>query len=248
MNNGLIRGTGWLSRAVARCFGNSGLLSGQATDLMRPVNPNETASGLSDSSSLPHDTVCVQDISGSMKCTDCKPSRLEASKKAAKVFICHRATRSPGDRVGIVTFNNHGRVVLPLTEIGQMDTILSYLSGLRVGGGTNIAEGLKAANGVFAHDMDRHPTPARNKRILLLTDGHGGQPLSWAAHLKGAGVLLEVIGVGGDTLQVNESLLRQVATTDADGFVHYWFFRDTDGLVAHYESLASGLIYRGPTR
>jgi hypothetical protein len=56
---------------------------------------------------------------------------------------------------------------------------------------------------------------------------------------------MEIIGIGGDTSQVQEQLLRQVATTDANGFVHYWFFRDTDGLVAHYENLASGLVYRG---
>jgi hypothetical protein len=53
------------------------------------------------------------------------------------------------------------------------------------------------------------------------------------------------MGFGGDPAAVDEGLLRKVATTDASGFAHYWFFRDTDGLVAHYEDLATGIVFRG---
>jgi len=200
--------------------------------------------GLCDWAAGPQDTVCVLDISGSMRGTDVAPSRLEASKKAAEAFCRRRAGLSPGDRIGIVTFNNYGRVVLPLTEITRLDVILTCLASLRAAGGTDLAEGLKAANSLFAQDAALHPMLSRRRRILLLTDGHGGNPVSWAAHLKGAGVLIQVIGIGGDPSAVDEKLLRKVATTDGQGFLHYWFFRDTDSLVAHYEDLASGLIYR----
>lgn len=220
----------------------------QAAGLMHGAEPQDYPPGLCDEASLPHDTILVQDVSGSMTWSDCVPSRLEASKQAAEGFARKRAALSPGDRIAMVTFNIHGRVVLPLTEIVQLDRILMSLSVLRGAGGTDIAEGLKAANAVFGEDIARNPALARHRRILLLTDGHGGRPLRWATHLKGAGVLLEVIGIGGDTSAVDERLLRQVATTDVNGLVHYWFFRHTEGLVAHYENLASGLVYRGQGR
>jgi uncharacterized protein YegL len=248
MNHGPGKPTGWLSRWVGRCFSVGPPSGGPATERMGQTDPGSTPLGLGDGASLPHDTVCIQDVSGSMAWKDCVPSRLDASTKAAEAYIRRRAALSPADRIAIVTFNNYGRVVLPLTEILRLDKIMIHLSSLRAAGGTNIAEGLKAAYGLLAQDAALYPTLARYRRILLLTDGHGGNPLPWATHLKNAGVLLEVIGVGGNTSEVDAPLLRQVATTDAHGFVHYWFFRETEGLVAHYENLASGLVFRGHNR
>jgi len=244
MNNGLRRLTGPLGRTLNWCLGVApkGPPRLPAANEAGPLiaSPDECDGRL-----LPHDTLCVQDVSGSMSWTDCVPSRLEASRKAAEAYIRRRAALSPGDRVGVVTFNNYGRVVLPLTEVTRMDAILLCLSSLRAAGGTDIAAGLKAANSLFAQDVALYPTLARYRRILLLTDGHGGDPLPWATHLKNACVLLDVVGVAQKNEDVDEKLLRRVATTDANGFVHYRFFRDTDSLVAHYENLASGLIYRG---
>ena len=202
MSNGLRKFADGLGRALNRCLGVA-TPGQQQKDLLQQTGPDSGLLGLSDWSHLPHDSICVQDSSGSMTWRDCDPCRLEVGKRAAEACIRRRAAISPTDRIGIVTFNNHGRVVLPLTEVLQMD------------------------------------------QILLLTDGQGGQPLGWATHLKNAGVLLEVIGLGGDTSAVDQKLCRQVATTDANGFTHYWFFRDADGLIAHYENLASGLVYGG---
>jgi Mg-chelatase subunit ChlD len=91
---------------------------------------------------------------------DVLPSRLDASRKAAEAFIRRRAVLSPRDRIGIVTFNKYGHVVLPLTEITRLDAILLCLSSLRAAGGTDLAEGLKAANSLFAQDVALHPTLA----------------------------------------------------------------------------------------
>ena len=231
MTDGLYKRTGWLRRLAERCFGIGLPNEGQGTELVRQADPGSVPLGLCDWESLPHDTVCVVDVSGSMGGTDCAPSRLEASKRATEAFCRRRAALSPGDRIAIVTFNNYGRVVLPLTEITRLDVILACLASLRVAGGTDLAEGLKAANSLFAQDVALNPALARYRRILMLTDGHGGNPLRWAAHLKNANVLIEIIGVGGDpSSAVDAKLLRKVATIDVDGFVHYWFFRDTDGL------------------
>jgi Mg-chelatase subunit ChlD len=176
---------------------------------------------------------------------DCKPSRLAASTKAAEAYARRRAALSSGDRLAVVAFNTHAHVALPLTGIGHLDRIVKHLSALKAGGGTDIAQGLRVAHDLLARDAHERALLPRYQRLLLLTDGHGGRPLTWANRLKGAGVLIEVMGFGGDPAAVDEGLLRKVATTDASGFAHYWFFRDTDGLVAHYEDLATGIVFRG---
>lgn len=240
--------TGWLLQGVHRRHRVCPIDERQGAALRQQAGPHSDVLGPCDGALVPHDTVLLLDSSGSMTWKDCVPSRLEASVKAAEVFIRRRAALSPGDRIAIVTFNNRGRVVLPLTEVVHLDKIMMSLSILRGTGGTDMAEGLKAANALFANDVAQNPTLTRYRRILLLTDGQGGRPLPWATHLKNAGVLLEVMGVGGDASAVDERLLRQVATTDVNGVVHYRFFRDTEHLVAHYESLASGLVYGGQSQ
>ncbi len=246
MTDELYKRTGWLRRLAGRCLG-VGPRNGEGTTLMRRADPDSVPLGPCEEGSLPHDSVCVFDVSGSMAWKDVVPCRLDAGKKAAEVYIRRRAALSPGDRIGIVTFNRHGRIVLPLTEITRLDVILMCLASIRATGGTDIGEGLKAANSLFAQDVALNCTLGRYRRILVLTDGRGGDPLPWATHLKSANVLIEVIGIGGDTSQVDEATCRRIATTDSNG-VHYWFFRDTDGLVAHYENLADGLVFRGHDR
>lgn len=195
----------------------------------------------------PWDTVCVNDKSGSMSERDCRPSRLEASKRAAQQYIMRRAEASPRDRVALVSFTEYAEVVLPLTNICEAATITKALQGLHAGGSTDINKGLEAAERILFEDRPCDVQDDRLRRILLLTDGHGGHPIRTARRLKSYGVLIEVIGVGGDPSAVNEKLLRKVATTDSQA-THYWFFRDTDSLVAHYDHLASGIVFRGHDR
>jgi hypothetical protein len=197
----------------------------------------------SDLSNLVYDTVCINDVSGSMGEKDCLPSRLAASKKAVEAFMDKRLSCSPNDRFGLIKFNNDAEIVLGLTAIINIELIKRHLDALNVGGGTDIAEGLKAAERVFAEDNLN--TNQRLKHILLLTDGCGGNPIKIAEKLKEHNILIEVIGIGGYPLAVNEELLKKVATTDSNGFTHYWFFRDTQSLISHYESLATGIVFRG---
>ena len=197
----------------------------------------------SDLSNAVCDTLGIHDVSGSMGEKDCLPCRLDASKKAAEVYIEKRLLCSPNDRFGLIKFNHHAEIVLELTAIINIDLIKRCLNALKVGGGTDIAEGLKAAEIVFAGD--NLYANQRLKRILLLTDGRGGNPIRIAQKLKEHNVLIEVIGIGGEPSAVNEELLKKVATTDSNGFTHYWFFKDTQALVSHYEKLATGIVFRG---
>lgn len=194
----------------------------------------------------PYDTVLVNDKSASMGTKDYRPSRLEGSKKAAEQFIRLRAKSSPDDRVAIVAFTESAETIVPLASISETATIISKLKTLKATDGTDIAAGLRAAKHIFLDSASLDNPKGRFYRTLLLTDDHGGKPLKIANELKHRlNVLVEVIGIGGKPSAVNEKLLRKVATTDPDGFTHYWFIRDSDSLITHYSELATGLAWKG---
>ena len=209
------------------------------------ANNRPAISALLSDVTVPHDTVCVNDTSTSMSWKDCKPSRLEAGKVAVKKFISKRTSISMTDRIAMVSFDSEARIVLPFTDINNLASIDSAVTGLETRGGTDIAKGLKVAAEIFADDQIANFAGRRLKRILLLTDGCGGSPITISRALKDADVLIEVIGIGGDRSEVNEELLQKVATTDINGFRHYWFVTDTDNLVKHYEKMATGIIWKG---
>ena len=212
------------------------------------ANDKIAESALLSDGTVPHDTVCVNDTSGSMAWKDCKPSRLEAGKMAVGKFIARRASLSSTDRIALVSFDSEARVVLPFTAISNRTLIHSAVTGLNAKGGTDIANGLRAAAGIFAVEPMAYFAAHRLKRVLLLTDGCGGNPLKASMALKDAGVLIEVIGIGGDRTAVNENLLRRVATTDANGFTHYWFVSDTGDLIKQYENMAAGIVWKGRSK
>ncbi len=71
----------------------------------------------------------------------------------------------------------------------------------------------------------------------MLTDGQGGEPLATAERLKSRGVVIDVIGVGKTPSDVNEPLLKKVAS-NIQGELHYRFIKDHQSLIAHYTQLA----------
>jgi len=207
------------------------------------ANNRLAMSALLSDATVPNDTICVNDTSWSMSWKDCKPSRLEASKMAVKKFISKRASLSATDRVAVVSFDSEAHIVLPFTDISNLASIRSAITNLETEGGTNIAKGLKAAARLFANDEMENFAARRLKRILLLTDGCGGNPIRISRALKDADILLQVIGCGSRS-SVNEELLRRVATTDTKGFTHYWFVNNTKDLIEHYENMATGIVWK----
>ena len=199
------------------------------------------------SQNMPCDTICVIDTSGSMGWTDFKPSRLAAAIMAVLSYLTSRLSISIADRIGLVSFDTRGLIVLPLTNITDTQLIKSSVNRLKAGGGTDIAEGLKTAELIFSNNIISTYRVERPKKLLLLTDGRGGHPLTVATALKQQTVHIEVIGIAGDRSEVDETKLRKVATTDLDGFTHYRFIRDTASLIAHYEQLATGIVWKGPS-
>ena len=179
-------------------------------------------------------TVFVIDKSGSMyNMYDGRLTKLEAAIKANITMVMNKAQIDPYDEIGIVNFESYATVLLNLCPIySQKQRIIGTLQAIRIGGGTDINEGLKVARDVF--DWRRNGVV---RRIVLLTDGHGGHPLQTAEDLKSRGVVIDVIGIGSSPSMVDEKLLRKVASV-IEGEIRYRFIKDQQTLVSHYTQLA----------
>jgi hypothetical protein len=80
------------------------------------------------------------------------------------------------------------------------------------------------------------------RRIIMLSDGEhncGGSPKSVASRLKNAGVIIDCIGIGGSPEDVDEELLKEIASNNPDGSVRYCFIGDQTQLLRKYKTLAS---------
>ena len=79
------------------------------------------------------------------------------------------------------------------------------------------------------------------RRIIMLSDGGhncGGSPGAVASHLKSSGVIIDCIGIGGSPKDVDEELLKEIASCNPDGSVRYCFIGDQAQLLRKYENLA----------
>lgn len=197
-------------------------------------------------------TVLVIDASSSMESDDYPPSRLEAAKRGASAYLAHRVALSAHDRIAVVSFRGDARVDGPLEEIkGSARRIQNAIDSIAAGGNTSIGAGLRAAEGLLLGapsgwmtrllgDPVRVALPSGHvKRLILLSDGGqnaGCKPWPVAERLKGAGVLIDCVGIGAKD-EVDENLLRRLATSPD----RYQFIADARELFEHYRTLAKSL-------
>ena len=180
-------------------------------------------------------TQLIFDISGSMGgIYDGRLKKVEAAGRAGITITLEKAQIDPNDEIGVISFNLSANCILGLSPIHTHKAqILNALQSMRADGGTDINEGLKAAGESFAWHRNKV-----TRRIILLTDGHGGRPLKTAQELKSRGVIIDVIGIGADPSGVDEKLLRKVASV-IEGEVRYRFIQDSLTLTRTYTQLAA---------
>jgi VWFA-related protein len=110
----------------------------------------------------PLDLILLFDISGSMR-----PNlqKVAASSRAALTEL------RPGDRIAVMTFNRHSRIVAPFTDNpgAVVRTINEDVLGGRFGGGTSLLAGVDDAAQYFL----REPRTERRRAVLILTDNYG---------------------------------------------------------------------------
>jgi Ca-activated chloride channel family protein len=155
-----------------------------------------------------HSTVIlVVDVSGSMRATDVKPTRLGAAQAAARAFL-DKVPRSV--RVGLIAFAGEPQVAAPpTTDRSLVRTSLDSLEFFGGFGGTAIGDALAAAvelagptNRGGAQTIAYH-TAAPSKSpvsILFLSDGHQTrgllQPLEGAQRARAAGIPVYTVALG----------------------------------------------------
>lgn len=223
-----------LTQQVYRTRLDAGGTAARHTSAMVLVNPHGDDQRTLVSAPKAEATVIAIDVSGSMdEAYTGATNKLAAAKAAAVTFVVTKASMSPGDHIGLVSFDDQARVVLPCKPLREhRKDLIRAVQGLQIGGGTDIAAPLIKARAMLA-------TMSLNlqRRVVAVTDGHGGQPLDIAREMQNEGIVIDVIGIGDTPDRVNESLLRRVASV-VDGQSRYVFIRDLRALVQHTSSIS----------
>jgi Ca-activated chloride channel family protein len=196
--------------------------------------------------------ILAMDVSRSMKADDIEPTRLDAARVAAKVFLEEVPEKF---RVGVVSFATRAVVGVAPTE--DRDLVQTALDTLAPGEGTAIGDAVALSLELGQEEQtDDGETPPRT--ILLLSDGlrDGGrvEPAEAAAAAKKLGVPVHTVLVGtadgvvreqlpgGFERQIRvppspETLEELAAATDGEFFTAL----DDERLTSVYEELGSRL-------
>ena len=187
-------------------------------------------------------TIILIDCSYSMNDTDYRPTRLDAAKNAAVEYVQTLRNQRTEAVVAVISFSDYAKVVVPQTAISHVSLLTNGIRSIKIDAGTNIGNGFKKAVGVLS-GVSRQ---SDQSQIILLTDGFGDCPLSIPEEIKdNYGTVIDIVGIGGSPDDVNEELLRKIATTDPNGICHYRFITDVRTLNQHYRQLAKGLVWKG---
>jgi len=207
------------------------------------------------------------DLSPSMEDDDWKPSRKAGAIRANIELIKLKAQHHPRDVAGVIGFGSYAELLHdPVKLANGARSICDSLKHIPEPNGTNFTAALKMAEDCFrsAHssrknssvnkgllrtltdlfyepDIHHNVSNGMTKRIILLTDGEhntGGCPLEVADRLKNAGVIIDCIGIGGTPADVDEILLKKIASRNPDGTIRYCFIGNRQSLLRKYETLA----------
>ena len=191
--------------------------------------------------------VGVGDISGSMSSEAFVPgeSKRQTMEKAITSFLDEKVKMRPEDYFALIAYHHAATVCCPFLNVRRghrnLHHALKKMTSLPAGG-TTLASGLTEADMLIA----RIPRAQQIlPRVLAYSDGYDDSPhqaLKTAEKLKNAGVIIETFGVEISPEKVDEPFLKEVATTDGNGFVHYRFLRDAQSIQETFNELALGTL------
>ncbi|MDF1515141.1 MAG: von Willebrand factor type A domain-containing protein, partial [Anaerolineae bacterium] len=156
----------------------------------------------------------VIDVSGSMD----RENRLELVKDSLHLLVDELR---PTDRIGIVVYGSHARVILEPTAVQDRRTILRAIQRLKPEGATNAEQGLVTAYQMASTAFD----PLATNRVILCSDGVANVgntgPDSILQRIEAHaddGIYLTTVGFGMGNY--NDVLMEQLADK-GDGFYAY---------------------------
>lgn len=218
------------------------------------------------SNEKPEILLTLIDSSGSMEYGDIKPTRRAAAIKANQEIINVKKRQHPNDKIGVIGFQATAKLVIAPRHPSDIFALQKAVDSANLSGGTDFVAPLKLAyncffnraatvmNNSFSKMLSNiffEPAAAVVaqrvddckviKRIIMLTDGEhfgDGNPIVIANKLKQRGVVIDCIGIGGTPKDVDEKLLKQIASQNPDGSIRYCFIGDQETLIRKYNSLA----------
>ena len=154
----------------------------------------------------PHaNLVFLIDTSGSMN----EPNKLPLLQNSMKLLL---ETLSPDDSISIVTYAGNAGVALSPTRVKDKAQIFGVIDGLRSGGGTAGAEGIRTAYQLARQNFDKEGV----NRVILGTDGDFNIGVTNPDELKSmiererdSGIFLSVLGFG--TGNYNDAMMQTLA-------------------------------------
>lgn len=178
---------------------------------------------------LPLNLGIVLDRSGSMY----DERRLEFVVEAVK-FLAENV--APEDRVAVVVFADKAQVVVGPDQIhdkGAVRRALDDIDLLEIGGGTQMALGMRAA----IEEVKKNLSPNRLNRVLVLTDGQTYEETACIdlANQNRDQMSFSAMGVG---VEFNEKLLMRIAQ---DSHGKYHFIGNAEEIPAIFEDELAGL-------
>lgn len=166
-------------------------------------------------------TWILLDISYSMgEAYEGAANKMDGAKRAATTFIVESSSRR-GDAVGIIAFNADAFVHVPMSVLPDgRPILLRSLRTLRPDGSTSLCRAIERAEREL-----RGIAAGAQGQVIFITDGRGGDPSACADKMKATGVKIHCIGIGERPSDVDEAVLRRVASV-IDGVAQYTFAKD----------------------
>lgn len=168
---------------------------------------------------------------------DSERTKLGAIKQGFYRFARARAHTEPQCQIALISFSSDASLDVPMVPVS------SGLSRLEAAIGTWTPSGMTKSKKAFELAENTFDWNAEKCKyeLLFLTDGedNGDDPMPVVSRLKKSrGVTIDTIGFAATRNEVNEDLLRRIASVDETG-VRYRFIADRQTLLAHYTSLGT---------
>ena len=164
-----------------------------------PERPAELAGGRRHDLNI----ALVLDRSGSMR-----GAAIAEARKAAQFVVDHL---EPGDRCGIVIYDNVAELLAPAAHVTDRNRLKDLVRTIETRGNTDLHQGWL----VGAEALSPFPVERAISRVILLSDGNANAGVtdpatieSQVARLAAAGVTTSTLGLGSD---FNEGLMTLIA-------------------------------------
>ncbi|HEX2905810.1 MAG TPA: VWA domain-containing protein, partial [Phototrophicaceae bacterium] len=161
---------------------------------------------------LPLNLGLVIDRSGSMA-----GEKIAYTRQAAQFVVQNLGAN---DLLSVVLYNHDIEVLLPPQTLGNKDTVIQRLGGIKTGGTTNLSGGWLESCNLVAQNQ----AADRLNRVIIMSDGLANRGITDQARLVGLaqkkreqGISTTTMGLGAD---FNEDLLMAMA--DAGGGAFYF--------------------------